>query len=229
MCGIIGYIGTDTDTTETLLTGLSNLEYRGYDSAGIALGGERVTVTALARPGDNPHFVSARPSFIRQVASADAFVQVGLELEIGWAPALLRSARNRSVQPGTPGFIDCSAAITPLEVLDDRIDRSKGDVHPHGNPHYLLAPDNGIRVARYLAVRLAALDPDHADAYHQQATRYASTLAKALYGDAAIERHSITALLAWHQAGTLDEQLTDTQRGGLAAAACPLAGRSVYR
>lgn len=178
------------------------------------VGGERVQAVALARPGDNPHFVSARPSFIRQVASADAFVQVGLDLEVGWAPALLRSARNRAVQVGSPGFIDCSSAITPLEIPDGSIDRGMGDVHPHGNPHYLLAPENGIRVVRYLAERLAALDPEGAAIYREQASRYAGTLARALYGEAAIQAHSLDELLAWHQSGTLSDHLGGESLGG---------------
>jgi ABC-type Zn uptake system ZnuABC Zn-binding protein ZnuA len=175
------------------------------------VGGDVVTVEVLARPGDNPHFITARPSFIRKLADADAFVVIGMELEIGWAPALLRSARNRQIQAGQPGHIDCSAAIRPLELPSGPIDRSMGDVHPHGNPHYLLSPVNGILVLGLLGERLAQLAPTQAEAFRARAAEAAQRLAIALYGEPLVERVGLPELLAWHQDGRLEAELAQRE------------------
>ncbi|HMP74983.1 MAG TPA: metal ABC transporter substrate-binding protein [Kiritimatiellia bacterium] len=127
------------------------------------IGGDLVEVTVFAKPGDDPHFLDARPSFIRALNQADVYVETGLELEIGWAPLLLQGARNPRVMPGRPGHIDASRAITPLGVPEGQIDRSHGDVHPGGNPHYLLDPIRGLAVAGLLRDRLITLRPEEAD------------------------------------------------------------------
>lgn len=188
------------------------------------VGGDAVEVEAIARPGDNPHFISARPSYVRSLADADAFVVVGMDLEVGWAPALVRSARNNRVRPGRPGYIECSAAIEALEVPDGTIDRSQGDVHPHGNPHYLLSPRNGIQVLGLLGDRLAALDPERADDYRTHAASAAERLAIALYGPDLVAAHAVADLVRWQGEGVLREHVDPTAIGGWLARMAPLAG-----
>ena len=135
------------------------------------VGGDRVTVDCLSRGFQDPHFVEAKPSLILKVRDADLFVQTGLELEIGWAPLLVQGSRNARVQVGAKGFLDASTFITPLEVPSN-VSRSEGDVHPGGNPHYLLDPRNGALVVKGLADKLSELDPSGATVYAQNAAAY---------------------------------------------------------
>ncbi len=123
-----------------------------------AVGGDTVQVQSLASPLQNPHFVDAKPSMIVKLMKADLFVQTGMDLEIGWAPLLQQSSGNKEIQNGARGFLDASTAITPLEVPLNPT-RAMGDVHPAGNPHYLLDPENGKLVARLIAKKLEELSP----------------------------------------------------------------------
>lgn len=131
------------------------------------VGGDRVHVEALARGHMDPHTIDAKPSHLLKLKRADLFAQVGLELEIAWAPTLLQSARNPGILPGSGGFFDASASpgLDILGRVPGKVDRSMGDIHPEGNPHYWLDPANGAAVAAALAARLSELDPEGADAY----------------------------------------------------------------
>ena len=188
------------------------------------VGGDAVQVDVLVRAGDNPHFISARPSYVRKVASADAFVVVGMDLEVGWAPALLRTARNNKVQPGKAGYIDCSTVIRPLDKPTGTVDRSYGDVHPQGNPHYLLSPRCGIQVLGLVGERLASIDPDRAEQYRNNAAEAVKSLARALYGDGLVDAHAVSDLITWHGAGSLKEHVDPEAIGGWLARMAPLAG-----
>lgn len=149
-----------------------------------AIGGNEVEVVVLAKPGDDPHFLEAKPSFVRLLNRADAVIQIGLELEAGWLPSLLRAARNPRLAPGRPGFIDASEVITPLDVPQGPVDRSQGDIHPHGNPHYMLDPRAGRAVAELIAQRFSALKPESAPIF---ADNLARTLEKISRADAEAE------------------------------------------
>jgi ABC-type Zn uptake system ZnuABC Zn-binding protein ZnuA len=146
------------------------------------VGGDEVDVTVLARGPQDAHFVEPRPSFIRALHRADLFVQVGLQLEIGWAPALQRSARNPDVVLGGDGFVDASTVIAPREIPLAATNRSMGDVHPFGNPHYLSDPLNGLRVARLLRDRLTDLRPGSAAGFASRYDAFASRVVTALVG-----------------------------------------------
>lgn len=132
------------------------------------IGGDAIELTVLAKPGDDPHVLDAKPSFIRALHRADVFIQTGLELEAGWAPLLLQGARNARILPGRSGYIDASTVITPLEVPTGPLDRSHGDVHAGGNPHYLLDPRAGRAVAGLLRDRFSDLRPDRAAAFQER-------------------------------------------------------------
>ena len=131
------------------------------DLAAIArrVGGERVEVETIARGYQDPHYVQARPSYMRRVNRADLLVYTGLQLEIGWLPVLIEGARNPAVVPGASGLLDASRGIEVLEVPAGEVDRTMGDIHPEGNPHYLLDPRNGLVVAGVLAGRLGERAP----------------------------------------------------------------------
>src|ERR1041384_5330181 len=113
------------------------------DLAAIAkeIGDDKVEITTLAKPTEDPHFVDARPSFIVKLNRADLHIEGGAELEIGWLPALLDQARNPKLAPGAPDHIACSQGIALLEI-PSTLDRSRGDIHAAGNPHYLVDPMN---------------------------------------------------------------------------------------
>jgi zinc/manganese transport system substrate-binding protein len=131
------------------------------------VGGERVEVDALSRGTQDPHFVPAKPSLVLILNRADLLLHVGLDLEVGWLPPLVQQSRNAKIQPGQPGNVDCSTAIAVRDVPNvpsDQI-RALGDVHPLGNPHYWIPPDDALAVARLLAKRFAAVDAAGASAY----------------------------------------------------------------
>jgi ABC-type Zn uptake system ZnuABC Zn-binding protein ZnuA len=128
------------------------------------VGGDLVEAQSIARGYEDPHFVQAKPSYLLKLKRADLFVQIGLELEVSWAGSLLTSARNSKILPGNPGFLEASEGCDILEKPAS-VDRSQGDVHPLGNPHYWLDPANGRVVARAIAGRLAELDAAHAADY----------------------------------------------------------------
>ena len=167
------------------------------------IGGDAVTVTSLAKGTEDPHFVEARPSFVKRLSTADLFLQVGLELELGWVPALLTQARNRSVLPGGSGHLDASSAITPRGIPPGPVDRSMGDVHRSGNPHYLADPKNGLLVAAAIRDRLTVLRPEDAERFRASYDGFAKRLGEALVGEALAAKYDATKLGVLFEAGTL--------------------------
>jgi ABC-type Zn uptake system ZnuABC Zn-binding protein ZnuA len=123
------------------------------DLAAIAreVGGDRITVESIARGYQDPHFVEAKPSFILKLQKADLLIVVGRELEIGWLPPLVQQSRNGKIQPGAEGYLDASLGAQILEIPTGQITRAMGDVHPLGNPHYWMDPENGKRIAKEIA------------------------------------------------------------------------------
>src|SRR5688500_5251774 len=140
------------------------------DLASIAreVAGDRAKVESLARGYQDPHFVEAKPSFVLKLNKADLLIAVGRELEIGWLPPLVTQARNPKIQPGANGYLDASQTARILEIPTGQITRAMGDVHPSGNPHYWLDPENGKRMAKAIADKLSALDSANAAHYAQR-------------------------------------------------------------
>jgi zinc/manganese transport system substrate-binding protein len=131
------------------------------------VGGDKISVESMAKGYQDPHFVEAKPSFLLKLQRADVLVIVGLQLEIGWLPPLITQSGNSRIQVGANGYLDASQFAEILEIPQGSITRAMGDVHPLGNPHYWLDPDNGRRVARGIAGKLGEMDPEDA-AYFQQ-------------------------------------------------------------
>ena len=129
-----------------------------------AIGGDAVDVKALAKPTEDPHFVDAKPSHIVTLNRADMLIEGGAELELGWLPALLESARNTKIAAGAPGRVSAAQGVKLLEVPTS-FDRSRGDVHALGNPHYLLDPVNARIIAANIAQHLSAVDPARTATY----------------------------------------------------------------
>ncbi len=139
------------------------------DMAALAeeVGGDRIDVESIARGYQDPHFVEAKPSFLLKLRKADLLVVVGLQLEIGWLPPLITQCGNPRIQIGASGYLDASNFAEILEKPVGEVNRSMGDVHPLGNPHYWLDPENGRRIAHGIQEKLAELRPDDT-AYFEQ-------------------------------------------------------------
>ena len=131
------------------------------------VGGDRIDVESLGKGYQDPHFVEPKPSLMLVLNKADLLLYVGLDLEIGWLPPLVLGSRNPKIQTGELGSLDCSRAIPVLDVPTTKVDRSMGDIHPLGNPHYWLPPANAKIIAREIAQRLSQIDPSGAATYQK--------------------------------------------------------------
>ena len=151
------------------------------DLAAIAreVGGDHITVDSIAKGYQDPHFVEAKPSFILKLQRADILVLVGRDLEIGWLPPLIQQSRNSKVQVGADGYLDASLQARILEVPQGQITRAEGDVHPLGNPHYWLDPENGKIVAREIFDRLVRFRPNDRAYFEQRLNDFDSRLGDA--------------------------------------------------
>ncbi len=164
------------------------------------VGGDRISVEAIAKGYQDPHFVEAKPSFILKLHSADLLVVVGRELEIGWLPPLLQQCRNPKIQPGSPGYLDASLTVKILEIPQGQITRAMGDVHPSGNPHYWLDPGNGRRIAQAIQARLSELQPADAAVFAQRFADFDKRLAEAeKRWDAALAPYKGTKVVTYHR------------------------------
>ena len=132
------------------------------------VGGDKINVEAMAKGYQDPHFVEAKPSFLLKLRQADLLVVVGLQLEIGWLPPLITQSGNSRIQVGANGYLDASQFAEILEIPQGSITRAMGDVHPLGNPHYWLDPDNGRRVAKGIVSKLAEMDPEDGGYFQQR-------------------------------------------------------------
>jgi len=128
------------------------------------IGGDHVEVTVLIKPNQDPHYAEAKPSMILAARKADVLMFNGLDLEIGYLPRIIESSSNPKIQPGKMGNLDCSQFIEPIEKPTS-VDRSMGDVHPLGNPHYQFSPKNILKVAEGMASVLSEIDPGNAAFY----------------------------------------------------------------
>jgi len=148
------------------------------DLASIAreVGGDRVSVEAIARGYQDPHFVEAKPSFILKLQRADVLIVVGRELEIGWLPPLVQQSRNGRIQPGGDGYLDASLQAQILEIPTGQITRAMGDVHPLGNPHYWLDPENGKRIAKEIAGKFSEVRPNDRAGFQQRLADFTTRL-----------------------------------------------------
>ena len=169
-----------------------------YDIAR-AVGGDRIVAAHIGEGFQDPHFIEAKPSFVLQLQKADVWAFVGLDLEIGWMSLLLDGARNARIRAGGSGYLDVSRAIPVLDMVRGNLDRSQGDVHPLGNPHYWLDPENGRRIAELFRVKFDELDPKSAAAYDANARTFTARLdaaEKAWAADLAVIKGK--PVVAWH-------------------------------
>lgn len=171
------------------------------DLADIArqVGGDRVEVDSIAVGVQDPHYVDPKPSFVVKLNRADVFIQVGLDLEIGWAPALLNQSRNSRIQKGGDGYIDASEVVEILERPTGPVSRAEGDIHIYGNPHYWLDPLNGKRIAGRIAETFEKLRPEWAAEFEAGRGRFDERVDAALAGWLSrLESYHGRAVIAYH-------------------------------
>ena len=152
------------------------------------VGGDKVEVESIARGYQDPHFVEAKPSFLLRLRKADLLAVVGLDLEIGWLSPLIEQSRNARIRPGNPGYLDVSAGVEIADRPQASVNRSMGDVHAKGNPHYWLDPANAVRIGIQMERRLSELRP--------QDTKYFQTRLNELKGKMNKAHQRWTAMLA---------------------------------
>jgi ABC-type Zn uptake system ZnuABC Zn-binding protein ZnuA len=164
------------------------------------VGGDKISVESLSRGYQDPHFVEAKPSFVIKLHSAALLIAVGRELEIGWLPPLVNQARNAKVQPGGEGYFDASQGVKILEIPTGQLTRAMGDVHPQGNPHYWLDPDNGLRIAKGIQKKLSALSPGDSAYFAQREEAFEKRLADAQKRwDAQMAPYKGTKIVTYHR------------------------------
>ena len=144
-----------------------------------AVTGDLAEVDAMARPNQNPHDLEVRPSLMIKVRRADAMIVNGLELD-DWADVVAQGANNANVIPGSPGRIDASRGILVLEVPKTRVDRSMGDVHPVGNPHYTLDPGMAPAVTQNILEGLVRIAPQHRAAFERNRQQFLAKVDEAM-------------------------------------------------
>jgi zinc/manganese transport system substrate-binding protein len=161
-------------TAQSRLNVISTTE----DLASIAreVGGDHITIESIAKGYQDPHFVEAKPSFILKLQKADVLIVVGRDLEIGWLPPLVQQSRNGKIQPGAAGYLDASLGARILEMPTGQITRAEGDVHPLGNPHYWLDPENGKRIAKEIADKFDQLRPNDRAYFDQRLNDFTTRL-----------------------------------------------------
>ncbi len=172
------------------------------DLAAIAreVGGDRITVEAIAKGYQDPHFVEPKPSFLLKLQKADLLMLVGLELEIGWLPPLITQSRNPRIQPGAKGYLDMSQFCQVLDVPTGAITRAMGDVHPLGNPHYWLDPENGRRMAKALQAKFSEMQNGDAAYFAEHEADFEKRLTEAEKGwDAKMAPYAGRKVVTYHR------------------------------
>lgn len=170
------------------------------------VGGDRVDAFAIATGYQDPHFVDPKPSYIVKLSRADMFVTVGLDLEAGWVPPLLNSARNDKILKGAPGYVDASVNIPLLEVPTS-VSREQGDIHAYGNPHYWMDPENGKIIARNIRDGLVRLRPQDAAYFDANLQRFETELSEHIKGwEEKMSPFKNTKVIAYHNQWPYFEQ-----------------------
>jgi len=159
LCPVIG----SADSKIRIMTATTDLA-----SLAQEIGGDKVDVESIARGYQDPHFVDPKPSFLLKLSKAELLIVVGLELEIGWLPPLITQSSNPRIQVGAPGYLDASRFAKILEIPTGQVTRAEGDVHPLGNPHYWLDPDNGLRIAKGIQTKLSEMRPNDSAYFAQR-------------------------------------------------------------
>ena len=163
------------------------------------IGGSKIQVDSLTRGTQDPHFVEAKPSYMVKARRVHLVISVGLDLEVGWLRKVLRGSKNPKILQDREGHLETGKLIQPLEILGQRVDRSQGDIHPWGNPHFLLDPLRGIQVVEGIAKKLSDIDPSHGTLYIEKGKKLKAQLTrKNREWQERIQRTAIKGILTYH-------------------------------
>ena len=130
-----------------------------------SIGGDRIQLESLTKGRQDPHFMSAKPSLMLKARKADVLIFNGLDLETGWLPLIIHGSRNPRIQKGRPGLLNAGSFVKALSVPEGKVDRFFGDIHPFGNPHFLLDPVRAVQISKEISQRFADLDPKNKGFY----------------------------------------------------------------
>ncbi|MBI5117764.1 zinc ABC transporter substrate-binding protein [Candidatus Poribacteria bacterium] len=195
------------------------------------IGKDHVSVSCLSTGKEDPHAISAKPSYMVSARKADLFIKMGMELEIGYEQLIVDGARNYKIRYGQPGYLDVSLDVLRREVPTTRIDRSLGDVHPLGNPHYWMDPYNARIMAHTIANKLAELDPQNTAYYTANSADFVRRVDEAMFGKSLVEQLGGDKLWSLDLSGKLDSYLIEKglngNTGGWYAQLKPLGGTEV--
>jgi ABC-type Zn uptake system ZnuABC Zn-binding protein ZnuA len=195
------------------------------------VGGDRVTTFSAVAGTEDAHFAEAKPSYIKELSRADVYIEVGRELEIGYADNLLRNARNAKVLPGSPGYVVAANVVPPLDLPTGPISRALGDVHAFGNPHFLVDPLSGLAVAELIRNRLSEIRPADADYFAERTAAFRDEVGRRLVGPSLHAKYDGAKLAMLAQRGRLAEFLQVQgdagALGGWLGSLAPYAGAKV--
>lgn len=194
-----------------------------------AVGGDKVSVSAIVTGARDPHSIEAKPSFMSRLMKADLWIAVGLDLEVAWEDAIIRGSRNNNLRPGAKGHLYASTGIAPLEKPTRNVSRAQGDIHPNGNPHIWLDPANARKIADTIADKFSALDPANKAVYARNATAFQKRIDEEMFGSTAVAAIGSAKLWSWSSAGNLSAQVraAGERLGGWAAAMEPHRGSAI--
>lgn len=164
------------------------------------IGGDRVSVEAIAKGTQDPHYLQAKPSYLVALHRADLFIVVGLELEVGYVPLLIQGARNPAIVPGKPGYLEASRDIPVIGRPTGPVSRAQGDVHPQGNPHYWLDPENAKIIAAEIAGALSTVDPEGRKVFEANLKGFDAEIDRRMEGwKAKLAPFAGTPIVTYHQ------------------------------
>ena len=164
------------------------------------IGGDLVSVDAIAKGTQDPHYIEAKPSFMTKVSHADLLISLGLDLEVGWLPSIVSGSRNPKVAAGSKGYFEIGSLLDPIEIPSGKVTRAEGDVHPFGNPHVNLDPIRMGKAAVLIAERMGELDTTNASKFLEKAKAFQSRMEeKTKDWSARIEKTGIKKIITYHK------------------------------
>ena len=164
------------------------------------IGGDKVDAESIAKGYQDPHFVEPKPSYILRLQKANLLIAVGLQLEIGWLPPLVTQSRNPRIQPSAPGYLEVSNFCHITEIPQGQVTRAMGDVHPMGNPHYWLDPDNGRRIGKALQDQFSQMQPADSSYFAQRYADFDKRLTASIKGwDAKMAPYKGRKVITYHR------------------------------
>ncbi len=164
-----------------------------------SVAGDKVYVESITKGPQDPHFLSAKPSYMVKARKADLLIVAGLDLEVGWLPNIVHGARNPQIQKGQSGYLDASQFIKALSVPKGKVDRFFGDVHPFGNPHFILDPVRGVKVSKEIGQRLSLLDPENKKHYMENQKQFEKNIMEKMKAwERRIKNSGVTKIVTYH-------------------------------